>query len=55
LLIKKDNIDEKLEKFLQKYFPKEVREKQIAHEKADGIERFGPLYKHPSEQKCRVM
>jgi E3 ubiquitin-protein ligase BAH len=52
-----DSIDSELSKFLKKYFPKEVREKQILHETADGIERFGSTYVHPSQEKgpCAVM
>jgi len=52
-----DSIDPELSKFLQKYFPKEVRAKQIVHETADGRERFGPSYVHPSEGKgiCMIM
>jgi hypothetical protein len=50
-----DNIDDELIKKLKKYFPKETREKRIELETIDGIARFGPSYKHPSEDKCRVM
>ncbi|TAQ84600.1 hypothetical protein B7494_g7081 [Chlorociboria aeruginascens] len=50
-----DNIDNKFSAYLKKYFPKEVREKQIQLEIQSGIEQFGPYYKHPSEQKCLVM
>lgn len=50
-----DNIDEELIKKLKKYFPKETREKRIELETIDGIARFGPSYKHPSEDKCMVM
>ncbi|KAH7369916.1 SPX domain-containing protein [Rhexocercosporidium sp. MPI-PUGE-AT-0058] len=50
-----DNIDRDLEKFLRKYFPKEVLQKQIANETAHGIEQFGPYYTHPSESNCVVM
>ena len=50
-----DNIDRELEKFLRKYFPKEINLKQIANEKAQGIEMFGPYYTHPSESNCLVM
>ncbi|POS88333.1 hypothetical protein EPUL_000001 [Erysiphe pulchra] len=49
------NIDEKLVTFLKKYFPKEVRLKQIADETTNGIERYGIYYKHPSEENCCMM
>ena len=55
MLTSLDNIDEELGRYLRKYFPKEVKEKQIQHEIADGIERFGQSYKHPSQQKCHMM
>jgi len=44
-------------KYLKKYFPKEVREKQIELETIAGREQFGKDYKHPSERKypCRIM
>ncbi|KAG0647184.1 putative RING finger [Hyphodiscus hymeniophilus] len=50
-----DNIDEELIKKLKKYFPKETREKRIQLETEDGIATFGVTYKHPSEDKCKVM
>lgn len=52
-----DNIDEELEKFLKKNFPREVREKRIENEIIDGVSRFGPSYVHPSQSKdkCQVM
>ncbi|KAH8592229.1 SPX domain-containing protein [Bisporella sp. PMI_857] len=50
-----DSIDEELSKYLKKYFPKEVRQKQIELETAAGREQFGVLYKHPSEQRCNIM
>ncbi|KAG4423402.1 hypothetical protein IFR04_003506 [Cadophora malorum] len=50
-----DNIDRDLERYLRKFFPKEVLQKQIANETADGIEQFGPYYVHPSETNCTVM
>lgn len=50
-----DNIDRDLERYLKKFFPKEVLQKQIANETADGIEQFGPYYVHPSEANCAVM
>jgi hypothetical protein len=58
MLIKiKDNIDEELERFLKKNFPREVREKRIENEIIDGVSRFGPNYVHPSQSKdkCQVM
>jgi hypothetical protein len=50
-----DNIDTELVKYLQKYFPKETRQKQIAIETADGFEQYGLYYKHPTEYECAVM
>ncbi|KAL2072299.1 hypothetical protein VTL71DRAFT_11642 [Oculimacula yallundae] len=50
-----DNIDRDLEDFLKKYFPKETNKKQIDNETADGIENFGPAYRHPSEHSCAIM
>ncbi len=50
-----DSVDKELEKFLERRFPKEVRAKRIEIETADGIEQFGPSYKHPSESGCQTM
>ncbi|RKF72071.1 hypothetical protein GcM1_249157 [Golovinomyces cichoracearum] len=50
-----DNIDGELATFLKKYFPKEVKSKQIANEITNGIERYGIYYKHPSEERCCIM
>ncbi|PHH58590.1 hypothetical protein CDD81_5146 [Ophiocordyceps australis] len=47
-----DNLDEKLRRFLKKYFPEEVKEKQRANEIERGIEEYGPGYKH---QDCVIM
>ncbi|KAJ4164107.1 hypothetical protein LMH87_005793 [Akanthomyces muscarius] len=47
-----DNLDHRLERYLEKYFPKEVKEKQRANEMERGIEDYGPGYKH---QDCLVM
>ncbi|PHH67598.1 hypothetical protein CDD82_1293 [Ophiocordyceps australis] len=47
-----DNLDEKLGRFLKKYFPEEVKEKQRANEIERGIEEYGPGYKH---QDCVIM
>ena len=47
-----DNLDQKLEKYLRKYFAKEVKEKQRANETERGIEDYGPGYTH---QECTVM
>lgn len=47
-----DNLDHRLEKYLEKYFPKEVKEKQKANEMERGIEDYGPGYKH---QECLMM
>ncbi|CAL3971717.1 unnamed protein product [Diplocarpon coronariae] len=49
-----DNIDKELSKFLKKNFQKEVLTKQIQNETEYGKERFGILYKHPSESSCCV-
>ena len=51
-LIVIDNLDRQLEKYLEKYFPKEVKEKRRANEIERGIEDYGPNYKH---QDCVVM
>ncbi|KAH6677534.1 SPX domain-containing protein [Halenospora varia] len=50
-----DSIDSDLENFMEKYFPKEAREKRIAVETERGKEQFGESYKHPSEGKCSMM
>ncbi|KAM0667841.1 hypothetical protein ACQRIU_003706 [Beauveria bassiana] len=47
-----DNLDLRLERYLEKYFPKEVKEKQRANEIERGIEDYGPGYQH---QDCLVM
>ncbi|OAQ79109.1 RING-14 protein [Purpureocillium lilacinum] len=47
-----DNLDHKLEKYMKKYFSKEVKEKQRANEIERGIEDYGPGYTH---QECVVM
>ncbi|OAA73768.1 spx [Cordyceps fumosorosea ARSEF 2679] len=47
-----DNLDHRLEKYLEKYFPKEVKEKQRSNDIERGIEDYGPGYKH---QDCLVM
>ncbi len=47
-----DNLDNKLEKYLKRYFPKEAKEKQRANEIERGIEIFGPSYKHTT---CLLM
>ncbi|KAM3508429.1 hypothetical protein MY11210_006743 [Beauveria gryllotalpidicola] len=47
-----DNLDHRLERYLEKYFPKEVKEKQRANEIERGIEDYGPGYQH---QDCLVM
>lgn len=47
-----DNLDIRLERYLEKYFPKEVKEKQRSNETERGIEDYGPGYKH---QECIVM
>lgn len=47
-----ENVDYKLGKYLKKYFPREVKEKQRANDIERGIEDYGPNYKH---QECIVM
>ncbi|KAL7784123.1 SPX domain-containing protein [Trichoderma ceciliae] len=47
-----ENLDVELEKFMRKYFIKEVKEKQRANEIERGIEEFGPSYTRP---ECNVM
>ncbi|CAM1503719.1 Fc.00g013100.m01.CDS01 [Cosmosporella sp. VM-42] len=47
-----DNLDQKLEKYLRKYFSKEVKEKQRSNEIERGLEDYGPGYTH---QDCTVM
>ncbi|POR36879.1 Putative RING finger protein C6B12.07c [Tolypocladium paradoxum] len=47
-----DNLDHKLEKYMKKYFSKEVKEKQRANEIERGIEDYGPGYSH---QECVIM
>lgn len=48
----KDNLDRTLEKYMKKYFPKEVKEKQRTNEIERGIEDYGPDYTH---HDCSVM
>ena len=45
----------RLSQNLKKYFPKEVRQKQIEYEIEAGKEQFGVLYTHPSESRCSLM
>ena len=52
LLTTIDNLDRELEKYLKKYFPQEVKEKQRANEIERGIEDYGPGYKH---SECAIM
>ncbi|KAH6606296.1 hypothetical protein Trco_005449 [Trichoderma cornu-damae] len=47
-----ENLDVELEKFMKKYFIKEVKEKQRDNEIERGIEEFGPGYTRP---ECNVM
>lgn len=47
-----ENLDHKLEKYMRKYFAKEVKEKQRANEIERGIEDYGPGYTH---QDCTMM
>ncbi|KAF8866049.1 RING-14 protein [Acephala macrosclerotiorum] len=50
-----DDLDAEMTAYLKKWFPKEVREKQIANETEQGREDLGPGYVHPSQQKCAIM
>ncbi|CZT42416.1 uncharacterized protein RSE6_02321 [Rhynchosporium secalis] len=50
-----DSIDRDLEAYLRKWFPKETLNKQIDNETIDGIMKFGPYYRHPSEHNCAIM
>ncbi|KAG5913606.1 hypothetical protein E4U60_005918 [Claviceps pazoutovae] len=47
-----DNLDRTLEKYMKKYFAKEVKEKQRTNEIERGIEDYGPNYAH---HDCSVM
>ncbi|KAI5466529.1 SPX domain-containing protein [Mariannaea sp. PMI_226] len=47
-----DNLDYDMTKYLKKYFPKEVKEKQRANEIERGIEDYGPGYVH---RDCTIM
>ncbi|KAG5941074.1 hypothetical protein E4U53_007477 [Claviceps sorghi] len=47
-----DNLDRSLEKYMKKYFAKEVKEKQRTNEIERGIEDYGPGYTH---HDCSVM
>ena len=47
-----DNIDRRLEKYLSKYFDREVKDKERANQIEKGIEDFGSSYKHTD---CLVM
>lgn len=47
-----DNLDRTLEKYMKKYFAKEVKEKQRANEIERGIEDYGPGYTH---HDCSIM
>jgi E3 ubiquitin-protein ligase BAH len=49
------NIDEKMVKFLEKNFKKDVKEKQKQNEIAAGIDRWGAAYEHCQSSKCAVM
>ncbi|EKD15119.1 ring-14 protein [Drepanopeziza brunnea f. sp. 'multigermtubi' MB_m1] len=49
-----DNLDLKMECYLERFFKKEVRSKQIQNQTARGREEFGINYKHPTEQSCIV-
>ncbi|KAF5019014.1 hypothetical protein F66182_8988 [Fusarium sp. NRRL 66182] len=46
------NLDYELQKYMKKYFPKEVKEKERANEIERGIEDYGPGYVH---QECSIM
>ncbi|KAM0427155.1 hypothetical protein ACHAPT_007582 [Fusarium lateritium] len=47
-----DHLDFELQKYMKKYFSKEVKEKQRANEIERGIEDYGPGYVH---QECTIM
>lgn len=47
-----DNLDEDLAKYMRRYFPNEVKEKQRANDIERGIEDYGPAYTH---KECIVM
>ncbi|KAF4997049.1 hypothetical protein FDECE_12202 [Fusarium decemcellulare] len=47
-----DNLDYELQKYMKKYFSKEVKEKQRANEIERGVEDYGPGYVH---QECTIM
>ncbi|ODA83427.1 hypothetical protein RJ55_01941 [Drechmeria coniospora] len=47
-----DNLDQKLEKYMKKYFSKEVKEKQRANDMERGLESFGPGY---TPLECVIM
>jgi E3 ubiquitin-protein ligase BAH len=47
-----DNIDDNLVNFLEKWFPKETKEKQLYNEIERGKELFGEGYVH---QPCIIM
>jgi E3 ubiquitin-protein ligase BAH len=49
------NIDEKMVRFLEKNFKKDVKEKQKQNEIAAGIDRWGAAYEHCQGSKCSVM
>ncbi|KAL4729622.1 hypothetical protein ACLX1H_004043 [Fusarium chlamydosporum] len=46
------NLDYELQKYMKKYFAKEVKEKERANEIERGIEDYGPGYVH---QECSIM
>lgn len=46
------NLDYELQKYMKKYFAKEVKEKARANEIERGIEDYGPGYVH---QECCIM
>jgi E3 ubiquitin-protein ligase BAH len=47
-----DNLDSELDRYMRKYFRKEVDEKARANDIERGIEDYGPGYKH---QECTLM
>lgn len=47
-----DNLDTELDRYMRKYFRKEVDEKARANDIERGVEDYGPGYKH---QECILM
>lgn len=47
-----DNIDHQLEKYMRKYFAREVKDKQRTNDIERGVEDFGANYK---KSECNIM